>query len=155
MARVPCYPPPTVGATACRRLRGTPPPAPCSRRRGRTGAEARCGAPAPDAPARRPERDLPGSIDNLPNSGYIACYGDGQVFYLYFVDDLGAAPAPAAADAADDVPAMAGVFLPSASMPTYLALLQQRQPVFAFVDGADPARSCLRTNRTAMGREAA
>lgn len=87
--------------------------------------------------------------------GYIACHGDGQVLYLYFMDDLGGAPSAAAADATEDTPAITGVFLPTSSMHTYLALLQQGRPVFACVDDAEPARSYLRTNRSPAGREVA
>lgn len=87
-------------------------------------------------------------VAEVATQGYIACYGEGERFLIYFMENTGGAPAHAYNEAAG----AASIFVPLGAMPAYLDVLG-RGETYAYVNSDNPGWNCIKTSPGEMAAE--
>jgi len=81
--------------------------------------------------------------------GYITCYGDKHRFIMYFLHPDSPVPSPAF----HENTRVGAVFLPFKDMQTYLDVIRNEKPIYAYLNSKNPEWNSIRTSREPVGEE--
>lgn len=81
--------------------------------------------------------------------GHIVCHGDHHRFIIYFVHPDSPTPQPYFHPSIK----IGTIFLPFAHMTSYLDMLRNEKPIYAYLNSSKPEWNCLRTSNEPVGEE--